>query len=128
MGRPFELTDEEWEVIAPLLRPTNPQRGGRWRDHRQVLNGIVWRVRTGVPAGHKQVAEIVDACPAVIQDTVAAGGEVTIRGWGKWEPLKREARIARNPATQAEVRLPTRRAAKWTMGSDFEEAMTRLPL
>ncbi|MFC6373183.1 IS5 family transposase [Nonomuraea thailandensis] len=48
MGRRFELTDEEWEVIAPLLPSTDPRRGGRWRDHRQVLNGIVWRVRTGV--------------------------------------------------------------------------------
>jgi transposase len=26
-----------------------PRRGGRWRDHRQVLNGILFRVRTGVP-------------------------------------------------------------------------------
>jgi transposase len=26
-----------------------PQRGGRWRDHRQVLNGILFRVRTGIP-------------------------------------------------------------------------------
>jgi len=25
------------------------QRGGRWRDHRQVINGILFRVRTGVP-------------------------------------------------------------------------------
>ncbi|MFB9876985.1 transposase, partial [Planobispora siamensis] len=43
MGRRFELTDEEWQVIAPLLPPMDPRRGGRWRDHRQVLNGIVWR-------------------------------------------------------------------------------------
>jgi transposase len=26
-----------------------PRRGGRWRDHRQVLNGILFRTRTGVP-------------------------------------------------------------------------------
>jgi transposase len=26
-----------------------PQRGGCWRDHRQVLNGILFRVRSGVP-------------------------------------------------------------------------------
>jgi transposase len=25
------------------------KRGGRWRDHRQVLNGILFRVRSGVP-------------------------------------------------------------------------------
>ncbi|MFF5051710.1 transposase [Micromonospora sp. NPDC000663] len=23
------------------------QRGGRWRDHRQVINGIVWRTENG---------------------------------------------------------------------------------
>ena len=26
-----------------------PQRGGRWRDHRQVLNAIIYRTRTGIP-------------------------------------------------------------------------------
>ena len=49
MNRRFELTDQEWERLAPLLPAMTPQRGGRWRDHRQVLNGIVFRVRTGVP-------------------------------------------------------------------------------
>ena len=28
---------------------TRSKRGGRWRDHRQVLNGILFRVRTGLP-------------------------------------------------------------------------------
>ena len=26
-----------------------PKRGGRWRDHRQVLNGILFRTRSGIP-------------------------------------------------------------------------------
>jgi transposase len=45
----FELTDAEYTRIAPLLPPMTPQRGGRWRDRRQVINGILFRVRTGVP-------------------------------------------------------------------------------
>jgi transposase len=49
VNRRFEITDDEWERLAPLLPSTRPQRGGRWRDHRQVLNGIVFRVRTGIP-------------------------------------------------------------------------------
>ncbi|GAA1455067.1 hypothetical protein GCM10009602_68160 [Nocardiopsis tropica] len=49
MSRRFELTDQEWELIRPLLPPTTPVRGGRWRDHRQVLNAIIYRTRTGVP-------------------------------------------------------------------------------
>ncbi|SCG64370.1 transposase, partial [Micromonospora halophytica] len=49
MGGRFELSDVEYARIAPLLPAMTPQRGGRWRDHRQVINGIVYRVRTGVP-------------------------------------------------------------------------------
>ena len=49
MGGRFELTDVEYARIMPLLPAMTPQRGGRWRDHRQVINGIVFRVRTGVP-------------------------------------------------------------------------------
>ena len=26
-----------------------PRRGGRWADHRQVLNGVFWRTRSGSP-------------------------------------------------------------------------------
>jgi transposase len=48
MGARFELTDAEWELLAPLL-PFDPPRGGRWRDHRMVVSGILFRERTGVP-------------------------------------------------------------------------------
>jgi transposase len=36
-------------TAGPAAAITRPKRGGRWRDHRQVLNGIVFRVRTGIP-------------------------------------------------------------------------------
>jgi transposase len=39
------LTDRAWARIEPLL-PVSGQ-GRPWRDHRQVLNGILWKVRTG---------------------------------------------------------------------------------
>lgn len=43
------MSDVEYARIAVLLPSMTPQRVGRWRDHRQVLNGILFRVRTGVP-------------------------------------------------------------------------------
>ncbi len=43
--RRHELTDEEWAVIAPSL-PTN-SRGVERVDDRRVINGILWRFRTG---------------------------------------------------------------------------------
>ena len=46
----MELNDKEWEVIEPLL-PELPsgERGRPWRDNREVLDGILWVLRTGAP-------------------------------------------------------------------------------
>ncbi|MGW5609374.1 IS5 family transposase [Streptomyces sp. NPDC003753] len=47
MGR-GDLSDEEWAGLEPHL-PTNRGRGGRWKCHRRVINGILFRQRTGLP-------------------------------------------------------------------------------
>lgn len=48
MVRRGELTEVAWAQLEPLL-PRVDGRGRRWRDHRQVINGILWRLRTGSP-------------------------------------------------------------------------------
>lgn len=45
MIRRHELTDQEWEVLRELL-PT-ARRGRPREDDRRLLNGIVWKIRTG---------------------------------------------------------------------------------
>ncbi len=47
MGR-GDLTRAEWARLKPHL-PKSGQRGGRWAGHRRVINGILYRLRTGVP-------------------------------------------------------------------------------
>jgi transposase len=43
-----DLTDEEWQRLESLL-PEQPRQGRRWVDHRMVINGVLWRTRTGSP-------------------------------------------------------------------------------
>jgi transposase len=43
-----ELTEKAWVRIEPLLPPVE-SGGRRWRDHRQVINAILWKLRTGAP-------------------------------------------------------------------------------
>lgn len=43
-----DLAQEQWERVEPLL-PPNGGRGGQWKDHRKVVNGMVWRLKTGSP-------------------------------------------------------------------------------
>jgi transposase len=44
-----ELTDQQWELLAPLLPPRPRRRGGQWKDDRLMLNAIFWRLNTGAP-------------------------------------------------------------------------------
>lgn len=45
-----ELTDKAWARIEPLLPPFESD-GRRWRDHHQVINAILWKIRTGARCG-----------------------------------------------------------------------------
>jgi transposase len=47
MGR-NDLTDTQWRRLEPHL-PTNPTRGHAFKDHRTVINGILWQHKTGAP-------------------------------------------------------------------------------
>ena len=46
----MDLTDEQWEIVKPLIPqpPKRPDGRGRpRRDNREILNGILWIMRTG---------------------------------------------------------------------------------
>jgi transposase len=44
-----ERTDEQWEKLCPLLPPQKPKVGREAKDHRLIVNGILWILRTGAP-------------------------------------------------------------------------------
>jgi transposase len=47
----YELSDEQWARIEPLLpHPTHHGKAGRpFKDHRLIINGILWILHTGAP-------------------------------------------------------------------------------
>jgi transposase len=48
MGR-GELRDRQWQQLEPLLPPQKPTTGRPAKDHRRIINGILWVLRTGAP-------------------------------------------------------------------------------
>ena len=48
MGR-GDLTDQQWQQLQPLLPPQKPIIGRPAKDHRTIINGILWVLRTGAP-------------------------------------------------------------------------------
>jgi transposase len=41
-----ELSDTQWEIIRPHLPKSSPKGGRPWKDHRQVINAILWKLNT----------------------------------------------------------------------------------
>lgn len=48
MSRTALLTDAQWERIKGFMPSSDGKRGRPFRDHRLVLEGIIFRFRTGI--------------------------------------------------------------------------------
>lgn len=44
-----EMDERQWTQIKPLLPPQKPDLGRPAKDHRLIINGILWILRTGAP-------------------------------------------------------------------------------
>ena len=44
-----DLSDIQWGKLKTLLPPQKPKTGRPALDHRQIINGILWILRTGAP-------------------------------------------------------------------------------
>ena len=44
-----DLTDAQWSRLEPLLPTKKPKTGRINHDHRKIVNGILWILRTGAP-------------------------------------------------------------------------------
>ena len=47
--RDRDLTDDQWAALAPHLPPQRGATGRPAKDHRAVVEAILWRLRTGAP-------------------------------------------------------------------------------
>jgi transposase len=49
MAGRWELTEEQWILVEPVLRPARREdnRGRPWHETRAVLNGVLWVLGTG---------------------------------------------------------------------------------
>jgi transposase len=90
----MDLTDEQWEVLEPLISEPPRRADGRgrpWRDARDVLNGILW-IFTLAPLGTTYPIAILPTRPAI---GVFSGGsrracsQASLRSWPRtWRSME----------------------------------------
>lgn len=87
----------------------------------KVVKDTVSETLEGVTV--KDTAVFVDATIKAIQDTVIAGENVQIVGFGTFETTTRAAREGRNPATGESISIPASKSPKFKAGKAFKDAV-----
>lgn len=49
MAHRHEVTDSQWKLLGPLITAKSAVTGRPRRDAREMLNGVLWILRTGAP-------------------------------------------------------------------------------
>lgn len=65
----------------------------------------------------------LDAVVAAITKAVAKGDTVSLVGFGSFKPVKRAARVGKNPQTGAALKIPATTVPKFTAGAGFKAAV-----
>ncbi len=75
--------------------------------------------------GHskKDVAAFLDAVAELAYSEVKKNGEMTVPGFGKLVKKHRAARMGRNPATGAEIKIPAKTVVKFKVSKVAKDAI-----
>ena len=84
-----------------------------------VLNALA--EKTGLK--RKEVAGFMDALIELAYKQVKTNGVFAIHGIGKLVKVNRKARMGRNPATGAEIKIPAKTVVKFRVAKAAKEAV-----
>jgi DNA-binding protein HU-beta len=72
-----------------------------------------------------QATHALNSALAGIERTLKRGGKVTLVGFGTFSVGKRKARAGRNPQTGDALRIPARKVARFSPGSELRKSVNR---
>ena len=84
---------------------------------------LVQAVATHTDVDPKVAGKVIDGTLEVILATVAKGEDVALTGFAKFSKVKRPARMARNPATGAAVKVKAKTVAKIVPLKGFKDVV-----
>lgn len=91
-------------------------------DEGNCRDFIVKQVNKKVLFNINDINSIIDACLAVIEDSIKRGEEVSIHGFGTLGVHKRAGRVTKHPITQEWVNVDERYVPKFSFGNNLRTA------
>ena len=69
----------------------------------------------------RDVKRFLEQLTALVEDTIRQGGEVPLKGLGKFKVQHRKARTGRNPLTGEEIQIPAKTVVKFTLARSLKD-------
>ncbi len=84
------------------------------------------KIAEKVGLSKKQVEDVLEAFEAITIETLKAGGEVTLTGFGAFSAKRREARMGVNPQNPTEkIQIPAVTIPKFKSGKALKDALKK---
>ena len=74
-------------------------------------------------ADKREAKRFIEALTAVIEREIKSGGEIPLKGLGKFKVQNRKARIGRNPLTGEPVNIPAKTVVKFTVAKALKDSI-----
>jgi len=84
---------------------------------------LIDAIATKANATKKDADLVLSAFLDVVSEAVAAGGKVTLVGFGTFEARERKEREGRNPSTGGAIKIPATRVPAFSAGKSFKDSV-----
>ena len=81
---------------------------------------LIDALATETNSERKDSKAFLDALTLIIERAIKAGGEVPLKGLGKFKVQNRKARVGRNPLTGEPVQIPAKTVVKFTVAKQLK--------
>jgi len=75
--------------------------------------------RTGMDK--RDVKNFLEHLTSLVEDAIRQGGEVPLKGLGKFRVQHRKARVGRNPITGEEIQIPAKTVVKFALARALKD-------
>jgi len=81
-------------------------------------------LQTKLEKRHAKV--FLEGLTALVEKQIRKGGEVPLKGLGKFKVVKRKARMGRNPATGEAIKIPAKTVVKFTVAKNLKDLVKKM--
>ena len=86
-------------------------------------NELAEKVAESTGLGVGQARQVVESTIEIVSSELAAGGEVSLAGFGKFSVSHRAAREGRNPSTGETIKIKASKAAKFSAAAQLKKRL-----